>query len=321
MSILLICNTMRKLVGGNRCQVIIVISYIDNCLTSIHTVVYNDIYIKLMAINVTIQGDNLSFTKETSLQKAGQIITFLSLDESSIKSPQPTALKELNSLSDLSPQELINQAKAKTNAQKITVLTQYLSGSDQEGALSKEVLLQMRKMGEEPANFKRDLRTAESLQYIYVIDPKKGLYGISEKGKQAIQKGFSDIIPTKFKVKIKGKGGFKRAIPPRQEVLSLALATNLEGYPDFHALPTKADSILWILAYADSKGIEELTPKEVEIISDKLRNKITQNAFSPFNKKNIKSGFVSPTNGKFKLQQRGTDHLKTISPVAKDVTE
>lgn len=261
-----------------------------------------------MTIKVTIKGEGLSLEKKTSMQKAGQIITFLGTEEDG---GQP-ALLDRNSLTPSdSPKEAINESKAKTNAQKITVLVNYLSQKDrQEDVLIKELLLHLTKMGEKPGNFARDLRTAESFGYIYPSDVKKTMFRITVKGKGAISNQFSGEVAVKTRGK--KKGIYKKAVPPRKEVVSLSIVAELEGYPGFHDLPAKADCILWVLAYADTHNIEELTPKEVELITDKLKKKLAQRDFSAHNKRNIKNSYVSLTNGKFKLQKKGIDHLKEI---------
>lgn len=270
-----------------------------------------------MSVFITIEGDGLSLKKQTTLQKAGQIIAFLGLEEGSIDDESAVhsvpGHASLITPPSVSLNDLINESKAKTSAQKITVLGKYLSEKDKtDGFLIKEVLLQLRKMGEEPGNFTRDLKKAVDLQYIYE-DPKTGKYGVSAKGLRAIEGKFAD---EPRRTSVKGRGGFKKAIPPRQEVVSLPFVSTLDGYPDFHQLPTKADSILWVLVYADSQNIEDLTPKEVEVITDKLRKKIAQNAFSPFNKRNMKEGYVAQTDGKFKIQQKGIDRLKALTKQA-----
>lgn len=266
-----------------------------------------------MSVKITIEGDGLSFKKETSLQKAGQILAFLGSEETSAsnKPLQAEALFISPASSNQSPKDLLDESKAKTNSQKITVIGKYLA--DENGVnefLSKEVLSQLRKLGDEPGNFKRDLGTAEDLQYIYPIPSKKGFYGITARGEGAIQDKFTG--ETQAKIKPKGKGVFKKANPPRDSVTKLPIATNLEGFPNFHDLPTKADKILWALAYADKNGIQDLTPREVEFITDKLKGRVAQSDFSAHNKKNRKAGYVSLTDGVFKLQQNGIDHLKKL---------
>lgn len=268
-----------------------------------------------MAVDITIQGDGLLFKKTINSHKAGQIIAFLGADEESVVTDlkqtdnSPLALTP-PSLS--SPSELINESKAKTNAQKITIIGNYLQKKDgQDSFLDKEVLLQLRKIGEQPGNFSRDVDTAESLQYIYPINVKEGRYGVSAKGVKAIENKFSET--PRLKSKSNNKGGFKKAIPPRSEVLSLPIVASLDGYVDFHSIQVKADCILWILAYADKQGIKSLTPREVESLSDKLRRKIVQTGFSAHNKRNIKSGYVSQTNNQFKLEQKGFAHLIDLS--------
>lgn len=277
-----------------------------------------------MAVIITISGDGLSYKKDINFKKAGQIITFLSLDEEqgAIGSPQIISSNSGLAVSSLrSSSELINESKARTNAQKITVIGSYLQEKDgQESFLVKEVLLQLKKIGEQPANFSRDVDTAHSLQYIYPIDVKQGKYGVSDKGEKAISNKFSEL-PV-IRAKNKSKGGFKKAILPRDQVLSLPIVTSLEGYPDFHSiLLTKTDSILWILAYAAKEKIESLTPREVEALSDKLLKKIEQKGFSAHNKRNMKEGYVSQTDGKFKLQQKGSDYLKGLDIKKNDKQE
>ncbi len=279
-----------------------------------------------MTVKISIDGEGLTFKKDIGVQKAGQIIAFLGADESSApieRGPLLTTTSKILPQIEQSPKDLIIQANAKTNAQKITVLGSYLLDKDgNDDFLIKEVQLQMRKLGEEPGNFNRDLKAAMSLQYIYQLPPKKdGKYGITDAGREAIQNQFSEEVKIKPKSH-KKHGGFKQSIPPRDEVTTLAIVSDMEGYPNFHKLPTKADSILWVMAYCDAQKIESLTPKEVEFLTDKLRSKIPQNAFSPHNKRNIKEGYVSQTDGKFKLQQKGFDHLKALLlPASNEKTE
>lgn len=270
-----------------------------------------------MTVKISIEGDGLTFKKDITFQKAGQIIAFLGADESLVRAEQGLIMASPSTTLppiDQSPRDLIIQAKAKTNAQKITVLGQYLADKDgNDYFLIKEVQLQLKKLGEEPANFTRDLKAAEAARYIYQIPPKKdGKYNVTEAGKDAIQNQFSAEIRVKVNYKKKTKATNKLTLP-RQEIASLPISTELDGFPNFHKLPTKADSILWVLSFVDSQNIESLTPKEVEFLTDKLRNKIPQNAFSPHNKRNIKEGYVSQADGKFKLQQKGIDHLKNLA--------
>jgi hypothetical protein len=265
-----------------------------------------------MAIKVTISGDGLSFEKETNLQKAGQIVAFLGREEGDIeyKPTTPIGVLPNTSITGLSIKDQISQSKAKTNAEIITVVGKYLEESNKsEEFLRKEVLLQLRKNGEVPSNFTRDLKTAIALQYIYGRG-KEGVYGVTEKGKQAIINQFKDAVQTRVKV---GKnGGSKTANPPRDAVTALTIVGEMSGYPNFHKLKTRADKILWILAYADQMQISELTPREVEFISDKLKFVIISKDFAAHNKRNIKETYVAVGKGTFKIQQNGLNHLKSL---------
>ncbi len=265
-----------------------------------------------MAIKVTISGEGLSFEKETTLQKAGQIVAFLGREEGDIEYKPATSLEMLPKEATVhsSIKDQIVQSKAKTNAEIITVVGKCLedsNGSDE--FMSKEVLLQLRKNGDAPGNFTRDLNTAMELQYIY-SKGKEGVYGVTEKGKLAIINQFKDS--TKTKINIGKKSGSKIAKPPRAIVTALTIVGEMKGYPNFHELKTQADKILWILAFVDQTQISELTPREVEFISSKLKSIIISKQFAAHNKRNIKESYVAVGKGTFSLQQKGIAHLKSL---------
>lgn len=271
-----------------------------------------------MSVTITIDGDGLSLKRETSLLKAGQIITFLGSEES-FSSDLPVEKSNtpplLNPSPNLTPGELIIEANAKTNAEKILVLGKYITDKDLSDKFStKEVLIELKKIGGEPHNFARDIRTAISSSYIYPIDMRQGEYGVTSTGKKAIEDKFSNKTnKANSGTRRNGTGGKKVAVPPRQEVILMPKVTTLSGFPDFHDLPTKSDSILWTLEYVNNHNIDSLTPREVEVITDKLLNRVAQKDFSAFNKRNMRKGYVLQDNGKFKLQQKGINHLKKLT--------
>jgi len=269
-----------------------------------------------MTVKILIEGDGLTFNKDITFKKAGQIITFLGSDESIAPVEQGQVVlppAKMLPAEDQTPMDLILQSKAKTNAQKITVLGSYLSDKDRsEHFFVKDVQQELKKLGEEPTNFGRDLKSAETMKYIYQLEPKnEGRYGVTVAGRNAINTQFSGEMRNKT-VSKKRSSGTKKSIPLRTEITSFSISSEMEGYPNFHKLPTKADSILWVLAYADNQNVDGLTPKEVEHLTEKLKMKIPQNNFSAHNKKNFTEGYVAQTNGVFKLQHKGMDHLKTL---------
>lgn len=271
-----------------------------------------------MSVIITIDGDGLSLKRETTLLKAGQIITFLGTEEnysSDIPSGKSNITPLLNPAPNLTPGELIIEANAKTNVERILVLGKFVTDKNRSDKFStKEVLIELKKIGGEPHNFARDIRMAVSSNYIHPIDKNQGEYVVTSTGKKAIEDKFSNKTnKTTSKTRRGGTGGKKVAVPPRQEVLSIPKVTTLSGFPDFHNLPTRSDSILWTLEYANSNNIESLTPREVEEITDKLLNRVAQKDFSAFNKRNIRKGYVLQDGGKFKLQPKGIDHLKELT--------
>jgi len=263
-------------------------------------------------ITVTITGEGISLTKKTNLQKAGQIISFLGVEQNSpvstgYESSAPSRL--LTSNKPIQPKEIIINSGAKTYPQKIAALGVYLR--DQVGQTSfssQDIKVIFKKMGDEPRNFTRDLKSAMELQYVICTDPANEQYELTDKGAEAVAESFSGKA-TKKSV------GSKRSVVSngvREEVRQLEMVGTLENFPEYHALATKGDKILWLMAFADKKGVNALTPTEVDFMSGELRDKVDAKGFTALNQRNIKNAFVSKTTTGFQIQKKGSDHLKSL---------
>lgn len=259
-------------------------------------------------VKITIEGGGLSLVRFTTLHKAGQIISFLGMEQAEHQSPQATqfALTERKRQA----KDLIVESGAKTYPQKIVALAKYIHDQmGQETFTPQEVRSLFKKMGDEPKNFTRDLKEALERQYIVCVDSSSDLYSITDKGEEAIQGGFN--TNHKKSVSIKRTPATFRGT--RDEVKNLEITGSLEGYPDFHSLPAKADKILWLLAYADLHGIKGLSSAEVDFLSTNLRDRVASKHFSTFNQRNEKKSYVIKVPEGFLLHKKGSSYLKELS--------
>jgi hypothetical protein len=274
--------------------------------------------IKIMEENVkiTIEGEGLSLAKNTTLQKAGQIISFLGYgsDTSSVQTDRATGVgAPLLPTKRLLPKEFITNSNAKTYPQKITALAVCLKEqNDQDTFTPQELKLLFKKMGDEPKNFTRDLKSALELQYITCTDSTAELYELTDNGIDAYGEAFSATVSRKGTTS--KKSSVSKGV--REEVKSLELIGSMDGYLDFYKLPTKGDKILWLLEYADKNGVVSLTPPEVDFLSTRLRERIESGGFTALNERNIKKSFTKKMAEGFQIQKRGSDYLLSLGKEA-----
>ena len=267
-------------------------------------------------VKITIEGEGLALTKHTTLQKAGQIISFsgynqdgpLSSGESSAGVGAPLLPSKR-----MQPKEIIVSSNAKTYAQKITALAVYLQEQMSQNIFTpQELKILFKKMGDEPKNFTRDLNTALDSQYVLCVDVTAEQYELTDKGADAVRNGFVGIV-------VKKNSGSKKQVVSkgvRDEVKGMEMVGAMDGYPDYHKLPTKGDRILWLLEYAEKKSVDALSPAEVDFLSTKLKERIESSGFTAHNTKNVKNSFVIKTANGFQIQKRGQDHLAKLSTEA-----
>ncbi len=265
-------------------------------------------------ITITIEGEGLSLTKKTNLQKVGQIISFLGFDQtfSPGNAAVSATLPQISGPNRGPARDVISTSEAKTYAQKITALALYLRDTaGQDIFMPQEIRTLLKKMGDEPKNFTRDLNSAIELQYIVCVDATTEQYELTGKGEEAVNAKFTGVS-----VATKKPNGTKRPPPVkgiRDEIKEMQILASQDGLIDYHKLSTKGDKILWILSYADKKGIDALTPAEVDHLSGQLRDRINSSGFTALNDRNVKSAFVAKTKIGFQLQKKGTDYLASLS--------
>jgi hypothetical protein len=263
-------------------------------------------------VTITIEGEGLSLTKKTNLQKVGQIISFLGFNQELVATPSGTVAMQpqLPGASRMQPRDVIISSEAKTYAQKITALALYLRDEvGQPTFVPQEIRTYLKKMGDEPRNFTRDLNSALESQYIVCVDTSSEQYEITDRGVEAVEGKFAGAVT------ISKKNGTKR-LPPvkgiREEVRDMQIVGSHDDLPDYSNLKTKADKILWLLAYADKNAVDSLTPAEVDHMSGMLRDRVNATGFTALNERNIKNAFVAKTKTGFQIQQKGLNYLNSV---------
>lgn len=266
-------------------------------------------------VKISIEGEGLSLTRMTNLQKAGQIISFLGYgrDGSGSSSDMQTtgAVVPVLATGRLAPRDLIQSSNAKTYPQKIVALAVYLQEQMGQSSFNPQELKTLfKKMGDEPKNFTRDLNAAVSLQYILCNDSATETYELTDKGSEAFRNSFTGSVAKK------ANGSKKSAAMKgvRDEVRALEVNGAMDGYPDYHNAPTKGDKILWLFEYAYKKGVSALSPAEIDFLSGRLRERIAVSGFTALNDRNLKKSFVTKTAEGFQIQKRGSDYLASLKP-------
>lgn len=272
-----------------------------------------------MAVKIVISGEGLSLEREISLHEAGQIITYLGTKQQLVPNTQENralleqSVSEIEGAAPSSPKDAISTSGAKTNSEKITAVGKYLQDRDNtQNFAAEEAKSILQKMGEQPGNFLRDLKTAEKSQYIYCENKSEGVFSVTDKGKANINAKFSEkvILGKQKKKSFANKSANPVTVNP--EIEKLPITTNLDGFPNYHSLDTKWKKIIWLLVFADKNGIEALSPAEVEYLSAKIKGQIARSGFTAHNTPNIKAGYVISKGSKFSAEQSGTDLLKNL---------
>lgn len=279
-----------------------------------------------MAVKISINGEGLTYERETDLQKAGQIITFLNSE--SLQSGNNTRYSNSTDSgmssgllgSRQSPRQALLGSDAKTNIEKMVVLADFVCRRDGITAFSpKEIQIEFKKAGEPlPKNFTRDF--SKAIQQGYVLEgEEKGTYNLTDLATDALRDGFSTqqsiTMTTSSRKKKRGsKGGSKGAII-RDDVTKLEITPSLEGYAGYWEIAIKGMRILWLLAYADEHGVSTgLTSAEISYLSSKLKDQIKTGDFSALVSNNIKKGYMvsNSSSGLNKILKPGVDTLKEL---------
>ncbi|MCX6732449.1 MAG: hypothetical protein NTV98_02820 [Candidatus Roizmanbacteria bacterium] len=277
-----------------------------------------------MSVNINIEGDGLTYAGVTNIFKASQVIAFLNSQEANAQIQtgivtSTNALSQGQTYANKSPRDVILESNAKHNSQKILVFADYNNKTKNKDTFKPvEIRLLFKKAGfTEPKNFSRDWKEAVKAGYIYEDHVKNDEFVISDRGLTLIADHFASEEKSNSK-----KATNKRKSTPKvitEEVKRLDISTSFNDYPKFYDLATKANKILWILAYADAKGIPELTTADIEYLADKLRDKIPTGGFTALSEYIFKKSYITKTvEGKIKIQHDGLEYLKSLITEVKE---
>jgi hypothetical protein len=155
-------------------------------------------------IKISLEGMGLTFKGETSFEKATKILQFISNDSDVDLRTNSQGQNTVNSTNIAidgdenrsgspnfsSPIEAVKSSSAKTYPQKIAVLGYYLSRREKSETFDpKQIQSLLRRMGDTPALFSRDLRNAADLHNFIVAEPN-GDYLVTDAGIEAIKNQF-----------------------------------------------------------------------------------------------------------------------------------
>jgi hypothetical protein len=271
-------------------------------------------------VKIELSG-KVTFTENITVIQAAQIIAYLG----SGTAPAPTPLsaplglrEEDNKKNAVSPRDAMTMTGAKSNPERIVALIKQLVGeSGQETFNLDDVRQQFRRAREpQPANASRDVDTAIQLGWIGV--DAKGLYFLQAVTDDVLETGFEPLRKSRVTTKRAGSTTSRARKSGIEMPESLA---GLDSLPDlvegvaFRQMPTRKEKMLWAIAALKQLGLETVTPKEIEWITNELRE--------PFEAKHVGTyyGYLykdnwankSLQNGGIRISVDGETHLRALA--------
>src|SRR3989344_6619226 len=132
-----------------------------------------------MSVNITIEGDGLSFKGETELNKAVVILGFLTdtkrsetISEGAPGIERPKERK--------SPRQAIMDLNASSNAEKVAAFLRYFLDKDGRDSLTtRDIEQTFTRSGEpKPGNLHRDIKKAINKGYIVESESERGAFSL-----------------------------------------------------------------------------------------------------------------------------------------------
>lgn len=256
-------------------------------------------------IKILIDGQGLKYNGKINLLQASQILAFIGNDkaEPGLKQISPLANKPA-----ISPGEILRTSQSKINAQRIAAFGKYLIDTNNTTSFNiKEVYELFRRSGHKaPKNLPRDLRHGVELNYFFEDSAQKEHYIMTDFGLEQVNKGFEKIKNNKSRKKSRKR--VKSSI--NQKLISCEVSSQMQGMPNFSKLKKKGQKVLWLIYFADKKGVRPANPKDIEYLAEKLKENINTKNISALNQTNIKKGFVSVQGNGFSILNDGIKELE-----------
>lgn len=277
---------------------------------------------------IEISNQEFHYKQSIDLIQKAKIISFLELPDAQlidIDTSKSTSTPELgiNSITpnvsgsiNKSPREYLEDKNAITIPQKILVFISYLRTLGNEYVSVDEIKQLFEKTREiMPTNFKRDFD--KTIKKTWVSENSQGKFYITDRGEEAVNTKFANIGSRGTRKRT--IGGKRIALPIRKEVSELDLSSSeTEGLKNYWDLK-KVDKILWILAVAQSVGIDDLNYKEIAVLADKMRDSLPPKQITSLTSTHLKSNRIGTTlinNIRvLRILKPGIDYLKPIDKI------
>ena len=208
--------------------------------------------------DVTYEGniDNFVAAKVIALVEQGE-----GYQQPNQTSDRLTMLPTGVMFADRSLVEACDLTGAKTNSQKIAVAGQRsMEESGNETFTTKDISEQFRSGGFSSKNLTRDMRKAVHQGLVFSVTGQRGQYKVTDIAKNAFKDGFDQIkslVPRTNNRKSR-RGGATQKLEISENVKKLPAEVSLDGYPNYHELKMKGNRMIWLLAFAESQGVDSL---------------------------------------------------------------
>ncbi len=275
-----------------------------------------------MPVKITIEGEGLHYSGETTLHKAAQIIAFMGTEQINLQNSEtgtttssslivtPPSAVQIN----MTPRQFINEATAKTNVQKIAVIAKYLKDRNREVFVRSEIVEEFRRAGEiSPKNIGRDIKETVIAGYICESPDQTGEYYLTNEGERAVVEKFTmekESKKSKPKTK-KTKSTASSSEPTNTSLKALMFIPKIDGVPPYWNMK-KSDRIHWILFAAKDHKIEELTSKDIEYVAKALGDNIPSSNVDALSSANRKQSRLHKNGTTYRILQPGIDHLQSL---------
>lgn len=276
-------------------------------------------------VKIELSG-KVKFSENITVIQAAQIIAYLGSGTASAPTPLsvPIGAREDDNVKNaVSPREAITMTGAKSNPERIvTLVKQLLNETAQETFTLDDVRQQFRRAREaQPANVSRDLDTAIQLGWVGV--DAKGLYFLQGITDDVLETGFEPLRKSRVTTKRSSSSGPKA----RKSVIAMPESlAGLDALPDavegvsFRQMPSRKEKMLWAIAALKQLGLETVTPKEIEWITNELREPIEAKHVGIYYGYLYKDNWANKSlqNGGIRISVDGEIHLRSLATASAD---
>ena len=252
---------------------------------------------------ISITG-KLTYSDEITISQATQIVAFLNPDEDRDGADLGGSLLDGSSKSKKTKQvenarEAIEVSGALKNPEKIVALGAYVLQDGGETFKAEDVKAQFRRARETaPGNFPRDLSLA--IANGWIAEDAPGEYYLTNR--------VEGILGGDFSFSKSGGGAAKtprtRATTPKKakgtsskpEVFASIdeFPIVMDGFPPYSKVKTNRDKMLWVVQFAKNQGINGLSNKAIEWLTDHLGDGVPNKQISAaFNSAKTPNGYVN----------------------------